>query len=203
MTAFEWDESETDALAVPDGHVDVRGTEHDIPDRATCRECHDNMPDKVLGFSAVQLSHAGPGVTMAQLVEEHRFNAPPTGPVSVPGDDSERAALGYLHANCGHCHNESDASEPYAKGVKMVLWLHVAELTQPSDTASYKTTIGQSTQSSSGIGGIRVVPGDLQNSVLYQRFIATDALLRMPPVGVEITDSEGRRIIADWASGLE
>jgi hypothetical protein len=84
-----------------------------------------------------------------------------------------------------------------------VLWLHADELVQPSDTATYATTIGQNTQSSSGIGGIRVVPGDLQNSVLYQRFITTDALLRMPPVGTEIKDASGQQIIADWATGLQ
>lgn len=203
MVAFEWNEEETDALAVPDGRVNARGTEHDVPDRATCDKCHGSMPDKVLGFSAVQLSHDGPGLTLAQLIEEKRFNAPPSGPLTVPGNDAERAALGYLHANCGHCHNDSDASVPYAKGIEMELWLHADELTQPSDTGTYQTTIAQNTQSSSGIGGVRVVPGDLQNSVLYQRFISTDALLRMPPVGTEITDPTGQQIIADWANELE
>jgi hypothetical protein len=39
--------------------------------------------------------------------------------------------------------------------------------------------------------------------VLYQRFITTDALLRMPPVGTEIKDASGQQIIADWATGLQ
>jgi hypothetical protein len=203
MTAFEWNEAGTDAIAVPEGRANARGTGHDIPDRATCKKCHDNMPDKVLGFSALQLSHEGPGVTLDALLEEQRFNAPPSAPLIVPGSDAERATLGYLHANCGHCHNASDASRPYAEGIEMVLWLQADELAQASDTASYTTTINQSTQSSSGIGGVRVVPEDLENSVLYQRFIATEANLHMPPVGTEIIDPDGQQLLADWISNLQ
>jgi hypothetical protein len=142
-------------------------------------------------------------VTLEQLIQENRFNAPPSGPLLVPGDDSERAALGYMHGNCGHCHNESDASTPYAKGIGIVLWLHADELASATETATYATTIDQNTQSSSGIAGVRIVPGDLQNSVLYQRFVSTNSLLRMPPVGVEDTDPAGQQAIADWISGLE
>jgi hypothetical protein len=202
MVAFEWNEDETDAIAVPEGRMNARGTEHDVPDRDTCKKCHDGMPDKVLGFSAVQLSHDGPGVTLAQLIEEKLFNVPPSDPLTIPGNETERAALGYLHANCGHCHNNSDASVPYAKGIKVEFWLHADQLTEPSATATYQTTIGQNTQSSSGIGGVRVVPGDLDSSVLYQRFMSTDPLLRMPPAGTEIRDMAGQEIIEAWVGGL-
>ena len=202
MSAFEWNDEGTDALAVPDGHVDARGTEHDIPDRDTCRECHDSMPDRVLGFSALQLSHAGSGVTLDQLIEEQRLNAPPSAPPAVPGGDIERAALGYLHANCGHCHNDGGSSDAFSE-VSMVLWLPGAALVQPSDTPTYTTTIGRNTESSSGIAGQRIVPGDFENSVLYQRFVSTDPDLYMPPYGTEITDPTGRQIIEDWISTLE
>jgi hypothetical protein len=48
-----------------------------IPSRADCLACHEGAPVPILGYSAVQL-HA-----------------------KLP------RALGYLHGNCGHCHNDS------------------------------------------------------------------------------------------------
>jgi hypothetical protein len=202
MSAFEWNDEGTDALAVPDGHTDARGTEHDIPDRETCRECHDGMPDRVLGFSGLQLSHEGPGMTLDRLVEEQRLNAPPSAPLAVPGSDIEERALGYLHANCGHCHNDGGSSDAFSE-VSMVLWLRADALAQPSDTLTYTTTVGRNTESASGIAGQRIVPGDFESSVLYQRFVATDPELHMPPVGTEITDPSGQQIIEEWISTLE
>ena len=61
-----------------------------------------------------------------QLVADGRIEAQPA--VVVPGDALDQEALGYLHANCSHCHNqdrpESDGARCYdprndfAKGVR-------------------------------------------------------------------------------------
>jgi hypothetical protein len=202
MTAFEWNDDGTDAFAAPDGHENARGTEHDIPSRDACMACHGNMPDRVLGFTAVQLSHEGPGVTLDQLVQEQRLNNAPSAPVALPGNDTERAALGYFHANCGHCHNDGGTSEAYSK-VDLVLWLRSDELAQLSDTPTYLTTIDQNTQATSGIAGVVVVPGDFDSSVLYQRFTSTNPDVHMPPLASEIIDPAGKQIIEDWILTLQ
>jgi hypothetical protein len=60
--------------------ANARGTDHDIPSALMCGECHHNVPDKALGFGAVQLAHAGPGTTLATLVDDDRLSAPPIAP---------------------------------------------------------------------------------------------------------------------------
>ena len=82
------------------------GTEHDVPEQADCKTCHNEMQDFVLGFSALQLSHDQGGVNLASLIEGERLSAPPATPFTIPGDAAARGALGYLHANCGTCHND-------------------------------------------------------------------------------------------------
>ena len=56
----------------------------------------------------------------------------------VPGNAVTSAALGYLHANCGHCHNPGGTARP---DTDMDLRLAVSDA-QPEDTAAYRSTIG-------------------------------------------------------------
>lgn len=202
MMAFEWNDAGTDAVAVKDGVVNAKGTEHDIPARIKCWDCHGNMADRVLGFSALQLSHDGPGVTLDTLIAEGALSAPPPGSFSIGGAEPEKKALGYLHANCGSCHNDGGASEPYVS-VKLQLWSHTAEVGSPETSMVYQTTIGAETESFKGTGGKRVVPKDLANSILYQRFIhEVGTELHMPPIGTEVVDPTGKQIIEDWINFL-
>jgi hypothetical protein len=203
MMAFAWNDAGTDATASDDGAMNVMGTGHDIPGHLKCWECHGNMKDRVLGFGAVQLSHTGAGVTLDTLIAEGLLSAPPAAAFTLPGADQEKKALGYLHANCGTCHNDGGTAEPFVS-MKLQLWLHTAEFGgAPGDTATYQTTIGQETESFKGAGGIRVVPQDLANSLLYQRFILDTAMeLHMPPLATEVIDPNGKQILEDWIGYL-
>jgi hypothetical protein len=82
---------------------------HVVPQASRCNECHGGENHKYLGFSAVQLSHDGPGLTLTELADRDLLTTPPPAGVTfpVPGTPIERAAIGYLHANCGHCHASS------------------------------------------------------------------------------------------------
>jgi hypothetical protein len=64
MVAYVWTEDGADALPAPAGQVDALGTPHDVPDQEACGKCHDGAADVALGFSALQLDHEGPGVTL-------------------------------------------------------------------------------------------------------------------------------------------
>src|SRR5690348_7403123 len=88
--AYVWDDSETDATFEKDGAQDIRGTDHDAPAADTCWRCHVGEAGHILGFSALQL---GDTSTWPLTVQPGAMFAAPN------------AALGYLHANCGHCHN--------------------------------------------------------------------------------------------------
>ena len=124
--AYVWNEAQTDATLVPaEGLADVvevaPGKRHSVPSRDDCQACHDNGGTSVLGFTALQLSpdrdpgapHAEPlrpgMITLQTLLDERLIDTPQPGLFAraprIPGDPRTRAALGYLSANCGHCHN--------------------------------------------------------------------------------------------------
>lgn len=210
--AYVWNESQDGTTAEPFGVSDVNGTEHDVPSRAQCRECHDSLqPSRVLGFSALQLDHddTASGITLDTLVTEGLLSAPPTKPSSgpyfpLPLDVFETAtpALGYLHANCGHCHNPT--SEAYNdKGVEMQLRMTVDALGSLSETNTYATTILVE-GTTGGVDGVKtlVTPGSLEQSQLYLRFESTNPAVRMPAVGTEIVDEAGKSLLRDWILGL-
>lgn len=102
--AFVWNDDESDADFVPNGRRDARGS-HDVPSSAQCGTCHNGEPGRVLGLSAVQqpkiaaelLAHP-PAVSFAPLADVVTANA--------------ANAIGYLHANCGHCHNPNGSARP-------------------------------------------------------------------------------------------
>lgn len=78
---------------------------YDMPSRADCLACHGDARSPVLGFGALQL-----GAELPRWVREGRVrHAPPAwrdrAPEIAGATDTERAARGYLHANCGHCHH--------------------------------------------------------------------------------------------------
>src|SRR5690606_1928881 len=118
MVAYGWREDQRDAEQVPLGLINAKGTPHDVPDLAGCRACHGagekeggGRPSRALGFSAVQLAHDGPGLTLEGPAAAGKLSHPP-GAIGGPGDPVAQAALGSLHANCGHCHNASGEGVP-------------------------------------------------------------------------------------------
>jgi hypothetical protein len=229
MMAYKWNAEQTEAMAMPDGELNALGTEHDIPSQEACSTCHRNMRDRAIGFSAVQLSYAAePGnVTLDQLVQMGALSAAPAAPITVPGTDVEKAAFGYLHANCGMCHNER-ANVFITKINDMNLWLHstpdancatCGDLASPQTTGPYLGLVNKATKKGNILGAtVRVVPGDLEASALYQVMNTRDAVpgvdpemmgadggvaaFQMPPLGSEITDPDGLAKISAWINSL-
>jgi hypothetical protein len=135
-----------------------------IPSRADCLACHEGAPVPILGYSAVQL------------------------------ETGLAPALGYLHGNCGHCHN--DAALP---ALELPL-LQSASRPAASAARSYAALIGRSSRfrPHGAANPQRVVPGDAQRSILVARMKSTDPLTRMPPLGVTLVDAEGLALITRW-----
>jgi hypothetical protein len=202
MLAFAWEADRSDALVVPRGSDDALGTEHDVPSTVMCRECHDDVPDKLLGFAAVQLSHSLGGVTLEDLVREGRLSHPPDGPIELPGDPVAQSALGYLHANCGNCHNPRSGDFPT---VHLELWLDVETLATVEETTTFRTTVRvpfEGVPPNPDIASVRIAPGDPEGSALYQRMGAREPLVQMPPLASERTDENGLRDVAAWILAL-
>jgi hypothetical protein len=135
--------------------------ERGIPSRADCIACHEGAPSPLLGYSAVQLT--------AGL----------------------EPALGYLHGNCGHCHN-SEALP--ALGLEL---LQRASNPQASAAATRASLIGRSS---------RFRPHGTETTdraqILVARMKSTDPLTRMPPIGVEIGDTAGIAVIERWLAQI-
>lgn len=97
------------------------GGRYAVPSQGDCLACHADARSPVLGLGALQLGPALPQWVRSGLVR----HAPPAWreqPPAWPGSsDAERAARGYLHANCGHCHHAAGGVP-----VPLVLALDVA-----------------------------------------------------------------------------
>ncbi len=188
MGAFVWDDDESDARFVPDGQPDARGTQHDVPSARLCGTCHNGEPGRVLGFSAVQQ----PGVA-PELVDgvAPRFSA--------PGDPVAAAALGYLHANCAHCHNPNGTARP---DTDMDLRLSIADR-RVEDTGAHRTAVGQSLRASHDArSGLRIAPGAPERSGVVARMSQRGTGAQMPPLASEAVDRAGVDLVRAWIESL-
>jgi hypothetical protein len=208
MAAYEWNAEQTEATLVPKkGRVDALGTPHNIPSTGDCKECHHGQPDRVLGFGAIQLSHDDSDVTLASLKADALLSdPPPVDAYTLPGTTEQRAALGLMHANCGHCHNPNGAG--YDRN-HMELLLLVGNLGSVAETSAYQTAVDVDLDQDLSMilpaeVTKRVVPGDPSKSALYLRMAERDAnaLVSMPPVGSEEVDTNGTQLIGSWITSL-
>ena len=209
--AYQWDESAPDdpALAIsrPAGVTNADGTDHDIPSEKECVNCHGKLPERVLGFSAFQLSHAAAGddVDIQRISNRGWLTAPAPKGFEVPGTPVQQAALGYLHGNCGNCHNSNGQVPP---GSPLLLRLLVS---QPDYAATdvVTTTVGVATfgEDSPGNSMLRIAPGEPANSSVLVRMSTRGTDLQMPPLvttSTKVADIDGG--IADvtaWVNSLQ
>ena len=194
--AYQWNADHTEATRVPDGVVDANGTEHDIPSVDQCVACHGGAPERVLSLSALQLSHPGPGVTLATLAADGMLSHPPTTTIDVPGDPTAQAALGYLHANCGNCHHP--ALSPMTL---FSLKLRVADLTV-EDTDAFQDAVGVAALAPMGGATLRIAPGDPSASVVSYRMGQRAPFVQMPSLATDVVDAAGLGAVDAWISSL-
>ncbi|HEX3695456.1 MAG TPA: hypothetical protein VH374_08695 [Polyangia bacterium] len=199
--AFVWNADQTDAVFAVDGQQNINGTMHDAPSQMSCGACHRGDLGRVLGFSAIQLSRPDNEPTLKGLATAGLLTNPPPPGVDYPvlGDDVSVAALGYLHANCGHCHNMNGTSWP---DTQMVLRLTVADRDLRS-SGLYESIVGQTLQYFRG-GGVtmRVSPGDPDNSAVMVRMQSRTEKIQMPPLATEIVDPDGVAAVRAWITSL-
>lgn len=200
FAVYVWDAEGRDATLAPERGVrgiEVRpGQLHDVPGRWDCMACHGNRPEGVLGFSALQLSgdrdplapHAEPlrpgDVDLEELVARGWIEGMPadaTRPRIEASTPRERAVLGYLHGNCGACHQDSGA---------------VSALAFRLDQSVVERS---STDTISGLLGAGLITsGDPRASPLRQRLASRDPRSQMPPLGTRVPDQAALALIDAW-----
>ena len=205
---YVWNEAGTEALADRLGEEDAVGTDHDVPNFGMCGTCHRRQPDWVLGFTAMQLDHDEDGANLETLVEDDRLSDPPAGTTApffplgfADSDPVAAAALGYLHGNCGGCHN---ARSDVLDSTPVQLRLEVDKLATVEETPTYLTTVGQEEMAEQGqIGGdvtAVIEPGMRDASAVWVRMGARgdSSNIQMPPLATDEVDDDGRESVGLW-----
>lgn len=218
--SYAWNEAGTEATLAPGAGVAAAveiapGTWHAIPSQSECRACHANGPTPVLGFSGLQLStdrdpgalHAEPppagALDLAALHAEERIVGWPgsSAPRIEGRSQTERTALGYLHANCGSCHRPG--SPITSNGLVLA---HSVTLEGAAAAPALATTqLRPSHFSLPGAGEaarVRIMPGDPTGSVLWARVRSRDPVAQMPPMGTKIVDEQAVELLARWIEEL-
>ena len=144
--SYVWNPEGTEARLAPAGGIPGRG----IPSRLDCLACHEGAPVPILGYSAVQLG----GALAARTPHE-------------------RAALGYLHGNCGHCHN---ANALEATGLFLAQSAAAPEEGAERTRASVTGHAGE----------------------ILRRVQSPNPYVRMPPLGVTVADADGLEPVQRW-----
>jgi hypothetical protein len=208
MVAFAWNEAQTEAVAEPFGASNVLGTEHDIPGRSDCRKCHDRLQSRVLGFGALQLDEATDDglYDLADLIADGALSDPPAAPTAdthafpLPGDATAQAALGYLHANCGSCHNPTT---DIASGPTIDLRLRVGLLATVEVTPTYTTTVDVEPALALAGATALIEPGAPSTSAIFMRMESDNDAQKMPPIGRELPDGTGLAALSAWITSLQ
>ncbi len=217
--SYAWSEDQREAVLVSDkgqrGTFELgAGLSHDIPSVSDCKVCHEGQRTEVLGFSALQLSsdrdpgalHAeplpAPGVELGWLARRGLLKRLPRALLSTPprisaATPTERAALGYLHGNCGHCHNDDGP----LSGLGLSLRHSLGDDPQAPERA-LQSAWGQRTRTRApGLtqdAVLRIAPGHPETSVIAQRMASRHPGLQMPPLGTVVVDEASRALISRW-----
>jgi hypothetical protein len=201
-SAYAWTSDGSDAVATVDGVPNALGTSHDVPSQQDCTKCHANVADVLIGLGAIQLGASDGDGTLAKLAAAGWFTAaPPKASYDAPGAGVVKEALGYLHGNCGHCHNDLGALERQTPlRLRLRVSDDVAEQTPP-----YTTGIGLNMvhhfATDAGVVSIGIVPGSPETSELWWRMTQRNALA-MPPVCTKVVDDTGVVTIHDWIAQM-
>lgn len=201
FATYQWDIAAQDdpstALFVPDGVPNANGTTHDIPSSGQCTQCHATISERVLGFGAIQLSHEtnAADLTIEKISHLGWLSEPAALGFEVPGTPEQRAALGYLHGNCGGCHHQAatlGASALKNDSTALVTRLLVGMKTYES-TATVTSSVGVIVGSANAaiVDKPRIDPMAPDNSAALIRMKSRAVGVQMPPLGTKVADTEG------------
>jgi hypothetical protein len=219
--AYAWRADESDAVLVGEGgQLDVAptalGTRHDIPSISSCRACHARGGDALLGVDALQMSadrdplavsegqlRAGDITTTTLASEGLLTRNPGSAPRIAANTAAGRFAIGYLHGNCGNCHNPAALVGNLGMNLR-----HSLNATREDDAPAYATSVNRQNATYQvdgtrlGIDSYRILGGRPEQSAVLVRMRSRVVSHVMPPVGSEVQDAEAAALIAEWIRGL-
>jgi hypothetical protein len=195
--AYLWNDDGTDAellagnwVEVPKDLEDAHGDPfpYVVPARLDCRTCHETSQNKtgtpVLGMNAFQLP---PSLSRSPIFETTARLEPVVG-----RSERETRALGYFVGNCISCHQGGSTANSVFSLYPGVAVANTVD--QPSDISSAE--------------GIRVVPGEPEESVLFLTVVRArepgydGPFKAMPPLAITRGDPSAEDILGEWIEGL-
>jgi hypothetical protein len=214
--AYAWSPDGREAQLVPakgkrGAYPLAGGRSHTIPGVTDCKACHQGGPSEILGFSTLQLSperdpravHAElrpePGIDLRALVDRGLLVGLPQKLLDDPprimaATATERATLGYMHGNCGHCHNDRGSLQ----NIGLVLRQGVGRADQPAVASTVGQPVKKPAPGQTPDAVLRVEPGHADRSGLTQRVSSRYPALQMPPLGTELVDDEAVALLHSW-----
>lgn len=217
--AYEWTpDGRTAVLASDRGRRDAfalgHGRFHGVPGTSDCKVCHQGGPAEVLGFSTLQLSpavdpsalHGATGasdITLDYLIERGLITGyerwPSRAPVIAARSETERLVLGYLHGNCGQCHNSR------ASLANLGIFLRQELLLPPESVVEtlVERPVKKSAPGQSADAIYRIDPGHPERSALLERLSSRYPALQMPPLGTALVDDEAVVLVTKWITELK
>ena len=217
--SYRWNQDQTDADLVERGGAEATYRTRDplepskirtqtwrFPSRSECLACHSRAVNFVLGLSEAQMNRShdyAKGISENQLTAFDSlglFTEPlkksPTELTRLvdpyaPGEDLERRARSYLHANCSVCHVEAGGGN-----AKMQLEFNTAK-----DAMSLFGARPQ--HDTFGIqNAMLVAPGAPDQSVLLQR-LSRRGRGQMPPLVTSSVDERAVVLFREWIGSLK
>lgn len=117
----------------------------------------------------------------------------------LSNSDLNELARGYLDVNCAHCHRPTGSANNYGFFLEYDRPLGV-------ETGICKTPVAPPGDSNIQVKVdgtiVDVLPGDADNSFLYER-LSTDGSLKMPKIGRSLVHIEGSELIKRWVNALD
>jgi hypothetical protein len=225
FATYVWNADGTEATLAPEGGIvalplrnAAREGTYAVPGELDCRACHEGAPVPVLGFSALQLSpdrdplaphtdaqaQGAANVDLRALVARGLIRNLPqrlldSAPRIAARTPTERAVLGYLHGNCGHCH-----SAPEATGASVPVGVVLAQSVSQaglSAEAVRRSLVGATSRfrpHGANAPTRLVVPGASIASVLPLRMRSRDPRVQMPPLGTAEPDFAALALVDRW-----
>lgn len=197
---YRWNATGTDAdlldLTNPtlvDITIGGKALRHKIPSRTECGKCHSENDTPVIGFDEVRLNWtlpSAPATQLATFAADGVFKTAPPVPAQTVTDPSPLVGRikGFVFGNCVHCHSGRNP-----------------QLVDLRPSVFVQNTVGKMTMGSGTAVGLRVDPGRPESSILWLQVAHMRPRLDvnpMPPVGVQIPNTEAVSSIGDWIRSL-
>jgi hypothetical protein len=208
-TTYVWSEDGRSAKQQNYGVSNWAGSGHIIPTRDQCVACHAGRSDMVLGWDALLLGPGAKGLHIGDLnvaaPDAEDAGVPADGTVP-PGDEIERAALGYLHVNCGvSCHNCSGVAR--ARNTGLYLDLPTGRHIDAAEAPAVTTAINRVPMLTAAVYEIpappegsfyELLPGSSARSLLLARMKIRGLPASMPPMASKKVDDAGIAAVTAW-----